>query len=598
MTQTPSNTVPSSRFVRRIATLLPISLVAFLSAAAQDPQPVLPNLAPREVEIRGQLVIQFPALERQPLIGFNPPPRIPTIPTDRRPIVEEYKQSRADLPQTEISRPSPPGVLLPGAAFLNGELEAAGGSYFDRKVRGRFGGDLSQAVSGVIKADYFGSDGQTIDTTLAIKNPLDSFDGSAGVYARLGGLRLGSEIKGSSRSYTLYGLRPADNPLSTSFFDNLPSRQLVGGSVGFSVDYAIPSGVATQNRVTLGLSRVATDPDSSGILNAYTLDDRRVRLSSATSVPLGGSRLEIGLHGSFASGSSDADNAVLSTPVSRSEFLYRGTLGVRRSGPRANLAVGAAILGTAVDDDVDSAGPKRKLSYLTPSVDLEYYPTSGLTVFARNTPEAVSTNILDVFRDNPFLSSDVTLQPSLKVVQADAGISLSIAPLQVRLSGGYDWSPNWLYFDRVTRAGIAGFFEPQYAKARVYRGDVAVDADLTGSLHASVGASYQDGMLTETDTAVPYLPKWSGTGTLGYRLLERRLLLQAEGQYTGTRIVSVGSDVSADAVVSLNAHVLFNVTRSIGLTFSARNILDDPLEYWQGYPGVGRQFLGGFRLLW
>ncbi|MEX1055354.1 MAG: hypothetical protein WED81_04960, partial [Rhodothermales bacterium] len=45
-----------------------------------DPnRPVLPDIAPRVVEIRGQLEISLPSLQRQPLMGFNPPPPVAPI---------------------------------------------------------------------------------------------------------------------------------------------------------------------------------------------------------------------------------------------------------------------------------------------------------------------------------------------------------------------------------------------------------------------------------------------------------------------------------------------------------------------------------------
>ena len=106
-----------NRLTPRMAALIPVAVLALRTASAQDPQPVLPNLAPREVEIRGQLVIQFPALERQPLIGFNPPPRIPTIPADRRPLVEEYKQNR------ECHSILPLGAERPNRGLLNQRQE-------------------------------------------------------------------------------------------------------------------------------------------------------------------------------------------------------------------------------------------------------------------------------------------------------------------------------------------------------------------------------------------------------------------------------------------------------------------------------------------
>ena len=90
-------------------------LVLFLAAhsipafARQDT--VLPDLAPREVEITGDLTIAFPTLRRQPIVGFNPPPRVPDIDSNRRPFTEAYGQASADLPPSPLQAPEPPSVL-------------------------------------------------------------------------------------------------------------------------------------------------------------------------------------------------------------------------------------------------------------------------------------------------------------------------------------------------------------------------------------------------------------------------------------------------------------------------------------------------------
>src|SRR5690625_5734953 len=82
------------------------SLVFVAGAVAQDQEeaPALPDIAPRTVEIRGQLEINFPALERQPLVGFNPPPRIIDL-TNRLPYMEPYRISAAELPASPLQPP-------------------------------------------------------------------------------------------------------------------------------------------------------------------------------------------------------------------------------------------------------------------------------------------------------------------------------------------------------------------------------------------------------------------------------------------------------------------------------------------------------------
>ena len=73
-----------------LAVLLWLVLPVEALAQVDTTRSALPDIAPREVEIRGQLEILLPSLRRQPLVGFNPPPRVPRPPAGRRPFAETY----------------------------------------------------------------------------------------------------------------------------------------------------------------------------------------------------------------------------------------------------------------------------------------------------------------------------------------------------------------------------------------------------------------------------------------------------------------------------------------------------------------------------
>ncbi len=87
--------------MRPVLLLVVLSFLVMPSQARQDA--ALPDLAPRQVEITGDLTIAFPALRRQPIIGFNPPPRVPDISSSRLPFTEAYAQRSADLPPSPSS---------------------------------------------------------------------------------------------------------------------------------------------------------------------------------------------------------------------------------------------------------------------------------------------------------------------------------------------------------------------------------------------------------------------------------------------------------------------------------------------------------------
>ncbi len=595
-----SKTLATLRTYLSMCLLLALATTSVQTAVGQDtenPGPVLPNLAPREVEIRGQLVIQFPALERQPLIGFNPPPRIPIVPSDRRPVVEEYKQGRADLPESTIDRPSPPGSLLSGTAYLRGELEAAGGSYFDRLIRGRFDTDLSAAAVGILRFDYFGSDGSLIGITSGteVRNPHDSFSGLLGVSSRSQSLRYGVSLSGLNDTYTLFGLTTSDDSLAVE----APGRRVNGLSADFSLGTTGSGGFGSQTTFSMGASGVRSDPEVDSLaLSSSRVVDRRLEINSVNRFVVGASDLVVDLNGGLARLSADRPLSGIDSTTNQSQLFYNSGLRIEKMGRRYSASIGLNVIGTGVDFDLDADGPKRELVYLTPILNFDLHLAKGLTFFLRNRPEVLTNGVSEFFRSNPYAVSIPSLQPSLMVVQSDFGASISLEPLQVQVSVGFDQSPNWKYFDSAPGDQLDGYFNPLYEKARVFRGTIKAEIDLTSRLHGSLAASYRQSDLTDLDANIPYFPDWTGSGSIQYRFLKQKALVQLDARFRGERYIDVANTTKLDPTIGFDATLLFNVSRSIGITVRGRNLLGNRLEFWDGFPQIDRQILGGFRLLW
>lgn len=84
---------------------------------AQDQQQsensLLPEIDPQDIEIRSQFKARFPGLHRQPILGFEPTPRVYQIDPNRMPFMETDEQVVANLPVSELSRPDPPPYTPP-----------------------------------------------------------------------------------------------------------------------------------------------------------------------------------------------------------------------------------------------------------------------------------------------------------------------------------------------------------------------------------------------------------------------------------------------------------------------------------------------------
>ena len=179
-------------------------LAALLPAAvlAQTGPDRLPDLTPRAFEIRGDLQISLPNLERQPLRGFAPPPRTYVVPADRRTFVAPYRQDLDGLPLDPLAEPAPPQVATLNP--LTGRIDAGFGRYSSRLGRltlSRSGFGLDAAYSGF-------SDGPS-DFDAAS----DAFDGRL-AYTSRGPTRLGFDLGGAYRDYTFLDMDPLADPSS------------------------------------------------------------------------------------------------------------------------------------------------------------------------------------------------------------------------------------------------------------------------------------------------------------------------------------------------------------------------------------------------
>ncbi len=90
-----------------ISIVLPFFLVlSVLPAVAQQQDggvsSLLPDIDPQDIEIRGDFVVRFPGLARQPVLGFSPRPAIYRVDPDRMPFMETDEEIVAAIPISDL----------------------------------------------------------------------------------------------------------------------------------------------------------------------------------------------------------------------------------------------------------------------------------------------------------------------------------------------------------------------------------------------------------------------------------------------------------------------------------------------------------------
>ncbi|WP_456427940.1 hypothetical protein [Rhodocaloribacter sp.] len=582
------------RIALTLALALPVAQA--MGQETQGRDPALPDLAPREVEILGQLEITFPSLQRQPLIGFNPPPRVPEIPSDRRPYVEPYKQESADLPPSPLQAPEPPPVSsLTGAAPIDGEFEATAGRYLSRMVRARVGVPVSETATFSARVDYRGSDGFTPfeQAFPDLKNPYDALEATASLQTRSSVAVTGATFDGFFENYTLYGVR---SPVR-SLFVPFPDREGRGGSVSLWVRTQAAAAFDLDARIRYGAARIQTDvfADPANEDPNFTRLERRLDFDGALAVPLSSGKLSLDARASTAG--LDTDGFLGSTVQSFDagagyRFLYRDAY---------HVTLGLRVLGFSAEGQTPTGG-NRSATYVSPDVRIDFYPRTGLNLYAQNRPALETLSLGELYRENPYLVDEPRMQPTLRTVDAEIGVRYFIGNVQLAGRAGFEEAPNYLYFEQEAGRGFGvysrGLTSARYGKARIYRVGGEASFMLTSGLHASVGLDVRKGRLTRAGANLPYFAPLKGTAMLSYIFGGGDGLIQLSGVYESPRYGARERtpENRVGAYFNLDVEASYQVTPWIGIIGRTENLVGNRLTRWDNYPEIPTAFLAGLRI--
>lgn len=565
------------------------------SEQAQPNDPRLPEIAPREFEIRGQRQIDFPSLERQPLRGFASPPTVPTLPPERLPYVPTYRQDRAELPQSlpEPALASSPLSSSPPPA--RGLIEARGGRYFSRHLSARVQAPLSTTETITLSADYDGLEGFQPYDASPLETPSDVLDARLGFETRRSSVAVEAGLFGRYDDYTLYGARP----LTTAPVLPAPERSSATG--GADLDLQVRGPVAFEAGLAYRRSSHDTRfvPDSVG--SAATLEEGRIAVSSALSFDVG--RRTVRLEADAAS-SGFGSRSALDGDV-RSADAGGSVVFVKEEG--LQVRAGARLLAfSAAGDPARPVGSgTASAAFFSPSASVEWTLTPAVTVYARNRPGLDARSVGDVYDRNPFAGHAPALRPTLTTTRVRTGAEIAAGPLQIDAHGGYRYAPTFLYFAPSTAPGFptapggaSGIFDTAYGSAEIFEAGARAALHGPDRVQASVGFSVRDGTLTGPGVTIPNFAPVTGRAAVTYSFAGADGFVRLSGTFESPRFIDrtetekVGSHLSADLKGS------YALTDLIDLTAALQNVGSGTLERWERYPRPPAIFSAGLRIHW
>lgn len=540
--------------------LAALSLAAF-PAAAQTParRDTLPPLAPRDVEIRGELRVSLPSIERQPITGFARPARPRRIDPARRPWTETYAQR--DLPASPLGRPVPPEIAsLDAGVPRRGAFEIGAGRYLARFGRIYLATPPTGATGFYGAVDYDGSDA-LIDGARA-----DYDAGRARLGLRTGNERVGVDVQADAfgREHRLYA------------FDPSALRDGTGGGVTASIDGTPRDGLAFGVEARVRATRFGGEGDGAGE-SAENRAGLAVRLAQDGAA---------GRPGFYAQAAGD----VASTNGRDASFVDAGA-GVALGRGRLTLTAGPRVLLTTGSDGE---------TLVSADVDVRFRPSDGVELFAANRPRVERNDVEALFDTNPYLVGRPDARAFAVPVRAEAGVKGTRGPAEGRVWAAYDRAPSMRYFEEAG-AARGGLTDVAYGRIAETRAGADVRVLVLRGLHASAGGELRSPRFLDAsaeDDAIPYRAEAAGFASVGYRLPRGRGFVQATLEADGVRYADRAAALRLDPVVDLDLYGSFALTSSLTLIARADNLISGANERWLGYREPGAVAMLGLSVRW
>ena len=611
---------------RRAAFQTGAVLLALLSGAciarpaeaqeAEETAPALPDITPQVVEIRAGLDISLPSLQRQPLIGFNPPPRVASVPADRRPWVESYKQKSADLPESPLATLEPaPAASLTSGVPGRGMAEAGGGRYLGRTMRLRAEGPLSRRGAFRARLDYAGSEGHSsADMPDNVSASFDAFEALVGMQQQTGPVSFGLDLEGFAHARRMYGALPATGPVGpveaaesaepapmkaawrydaghTSDLKAAPVRRGQGGGGALWIKTNDTGRARFEARAQYRVQSSETDAlpeDLQDDDHIFQRSESTLALESALTLPVAKRSDVMGTVHMLRLGFDDEAPGGIS-------MLDFGAAMQMRPGPALRIDGGLRFMTFAERDSAAS-------SWIAPNIRLDFQVLPAVQVYARNDARAEHRSTRSMYRENPFLLDRPRVQPDVYTLDLRVGSRIQVGAIGFDAYGGYANAPNYRYFEaaslRETEGYAQGMMAARYAAATIAYGGGDISFHLPAKWSFVAGFSVRNGALKEDDTDIPYFGAVTGHGGLSWFFRNGRGFLQATLDYESARRPAVAETDDLDGYLDMNLSALYPVTRRIGALLRLDNILAGSAARWEYYDRTPFGIALGARMQW
>lgn len=554
-------------------------LFAQQSQNEQD-QSLLPEINPQDIEIRSQFQARFPGLRRQPILGFNPRPRVFQIDPNRMPFIEDEETVVANLPIGQLSRPEPPEYdMLEYATPKNGFIRAGIGSYITPEVDAFATAKLS--------------DSNWISTDLHFTSS-DGHDESVNTSYRFADATLKSYNRISDRTNLVLKVGAISDfnhqlQLDSGVEDLLNTNTKIS-RLGFkgSADVEVASTSMTGTKIS-----------ANGFYDDYSTTSGLSLFESSATEAGGGLQAEysrLGNHlyeihsinletelGNTSPLFSDSYSWSVSTLSASYERLFNYKTDVQ-------VSLGASGVTDAVNDFT---------FYFSPKAQVKHTVFRGLEVNVEAFAGPSYQTYSDIRSENRFfnINSPVEHQYEMKALG-----ELEMEPfIGTKIVGGASFQDikNYLYYSRdAVPMNIididAGYYSVEFQDATIFRAYGGFTQDLKPDVLWFSADGYWQIPTLSNDDRIPYTETVAINAALSLRAKDN-LLLEGWGEFAGGREDHNGESLSS--YVLIGGRFELSLTDQFGVYGKLLNLLNENYQLWQGYEERGFQGFVGFTFL-
>ena len=539
---------------------------------------LLPEINPQDIEIRSEFQARFPGLRRQPILGFNPTPRVFQIDPNRMPFMETRDESVADISITQLGRPEPPTrSMLTNPSRINAYLRGGFGSFISPELNGYGFYKLNDKSLASADINLRASNGH-LDSQ---ESGFRYMDANVKYITKLkNDLKLVVDAGALSDYNYLFDLN--ENNFQQNFIGETSDKTYTGGSGQISLQ-------KTKNTLT------GWQATAGGNLFSTSLDAGNSGLSGDLNESVGHASFSYYWPGSRIYETFDITTSVEGGNYKGDAFGTQNWVDAKASLEYERLLnFTTRISGKGGIEYVSD--PFSSKIYFVPELEIKHNLSGALSIKGSAFAKPKLQTIQQSHQANRFLNVQTQLQHSYNI-GANGEVNFQLFDGN-RLFGGanYRFVRDYAYYQRqmISPSNTSGFYDVNYTDANIFELYAGASQQLVPEKFWFDGKVYFRSPKLNGGGTIPYEEKLGIEGAISYKVV-KALTINSWAEYIGARRApSANSDLSAFVLLNAGAEYQFNDT--FGVYAKLLNILGQQYEVWNGYQERPFQIFGGLTI--